>query len=92
MNRDSLIKNISKRTGIDIPVIKKILEVYTDEVVKGLSRGEKVNHAGFGSFIIKTRKSKMVRVIKRNESFLMPDTKIAAFKAGSKLKEILKKL
>jgi DNA-binding protein HU-beta len=55
-----------------------------------MAEGEQVYLRGFGSFIIKTRATKVARNITKNESIIVPEHKIPAFKPADSFTELLK--
>ncbi|WP_394992639.1 HU family DNA-binding protein [Emticicia sp.] len=50
-----------------------------------LSTGEKVTIKHFGTFLIKTRKTKIAQNIHKGENIVVPEHKIAAWKPSPKI-------
>ncbi|NCC70097.1 HU family DNA-binding protein [bacterium] len=88
MNKARLVEIVSDKFKLSKRVSEDIIETIFDESIKALSKGEKVNMVGFGSFMSKVRHARK-GVDPRNPSSIIdvPETKVAKFKAGKKLKD-----
>ena len=80
MRKADLINKISDKTGVAKVDVLVTLESFFKEVKESLKQGENVYVRGFGSFIVKTRARKIGRNIKKNESIIIPEHNIPAFK------------
>lgn len=80
MRKADLVNRISEKTGIPKVDVLVSIEAFCKEIKDVLSDGEHVYIRGFGSFIIKTRKKKIGRIIKKNIAIEIPEQKIPAFK------------
>jgi len=78
---------LSKRQGEDL--VNHLIDVFIDE----LSKGEEVVLAGFGTFSVRYRSSRGgVNPQRPNEKIQVPETHVAKFKAGKRLKDALKNI
>ena len=90
MRKADIITRISERTGVPKVDVLVSLEAFFKEVKETLSEGENLYVRGFGSFIRKTRKAKIGRNIKKNESIEIPEHDIPAFKPSKVFVEAIK--
>jgi len=66
--------------------VKKIIQIFLEEVVDKVRRGEEVKIAGFGTFYLKTQKEKRIREIGSGRLIEIPKRKRFAFRSSSKIK------
>jgi len=82
MRKADIVTRIADTTGIQKSDVLLALEAFFKEVKTSVKNGENVYVRGFGSFISKKRAQKIGRVIKRNESIIIPEHYIPAFKTA----------
>ncbi len=82
MTKAEIISEIAAKTGVDKTVVSSVVETFTGTVKEAVKRGDSVTLRGFGSFIRKTRAQKIGRNIKAQESVLIPEHHIPAFRAS----------
>ncbi|MBR4972798.1 MAG: HU family DNA-binding protein [Oscillospiraceae bacterium] len=87
MNKSELIAAAAQRTGLSKKDTEKTLGVVLDIIAEELSKGEKVQLAGFGSFEVKTREARVGRNIRTNEAIEIPASKATVFKASKLLRD-----
>lgn len=92
MIKKDIVKNISKRLGIDEDDIRYIVDAFCHEVNEGISRGENVSIRNFGSFIIEEKKSVKRFDINKGKVVDLPSMKTITFKEGKIIKNYLKDL
>ena len=90
MTKAELVNTIAIKTGYDKTTILNVVESAMDSIKGTVAAGETVYLRGFGSFATKTRAAKVARNITKNESILVPEHKIPAFKPADSFTEILK--
>ena len=90
MNKTDLINNIAKKSGLTKKDVETVLNGFLGEVTTALSKGEKVQLIGFGTFETRKRASRVGRNPQTSKTINIPATKVPAFKAGNKLKEAVK--
>ena len=61
------------------------VETVFDVIATCLRTGEKVTIKHFGTFLVKTRKTKIAKNIGTGQSMVVPEHKIAAWKPSSKI-------
>src|SRR5436309_14536635 len=68
-----------------------IVNIIFDSIVESLRSGQKIELRGFGSFRLRSRKSRTGRNPKTGEKVDVPSKKIPYFKPGKELKELINK-
>jgi nucleoid DNA-binding protein len=85
MTKSNLIDHVSEATK----GTKKDAELYVDAVLStiatALSKGEKVDLRGFGSFQVSGKKERQGRNPRTGETMTIPARNVAAFKPSSEL-------
>jgi integration host factor subunit beta len=90
MTKAELVDKISEKK---IDLTRKQVEVVVNTVLDGikdaLSRDDKVEIRGFGSFRIRHRRAKEGRNPKTGEAVAVPPKKVPFFKAGKEMREMV---
>lgn len=89
MTKAEIVNEISRSTGVDRASALTVVESFMEIVKDSLANGDNVYLRGFGSFIVKTRAEKIARNITKNESVVVPEHKIPAFKPSNAFREML---
>ena len=87
MNKTELIAAVAAKTGITKKDAESIVSATFETIAQELSKGEKVQVSGFGSFEVKNREARMGRNPKTKETIEIPASKLPVFKAGKALKD-----
>ncbi|WP_426450003.1 HU family DNA-binding protein [Paenibacillus sp. S-38] len=90
MNKTDLINNIAEKSGLTKKDVESVLNSFLGEISEALSRDDKVQLIGFGTFETRTRSGRTGRNPQTGEEISIPESKVPAFKAGNKLKEAVK--
>ena len=90
MTKADIVNEIAKKTGAEKVLVQQIVESFMDSVKGSLIKEENVYLRGFGSFIVKTRSQKTARNISKNETIIIPEHKIPAFKPAKVFMEEVK--
>jgi len=90
MNKTDLINNIAAKSGLSKKDVETVLNGFLGEVTDALSRGDKVQLIGFGTFETRKRSSRVGRNPQTGKEIRIPESVIPAFKAGNKLKAAVK--
>lgn len=91
MTKAEIVKEISKKTGIERTVVEATVEAFMNSVKEHISNKETVSLRGFGNFIVKRRAAKIARNISKNTAIQLPAHFIPAFKPSKKFSERVKK-
>ena len=87
MTKNDLIKEVSKNTGFTNVEIELVLDNIINSIKLSLSKGEKVDMRGFGSFIVKKRKAREARNPATNEKVSLQERYVPTFKVSKLLKK-----
>ena len=91
MNKNELIAEIAKKTGLSKTDSTKALDAITASVSKTLVAGNKVILVGFGTFYVSKRAATTGRNPRTGASIKIPASKQPKFKAGKGLKDAVNK-
>ncbi len=90
MTKSELISRLAERfpqlLAKDAELIVKII---LDAMARSLSRGERIEIRGFGSFDLNYRPSRIGRNPKSGEKVHVPEKYVPHFKAGKKMRELI---
>ena len=87
MNKSELVKSLAEKAGFTQKDAAKALEALVDTIQEALTKGDKVQIIGFGSFEVRDRKERKVISPATGQEITVPATKVPAFKPGKSLKE-----
>jgi DNA-binding protein HU-beta len=87
VNKADFVKSIAEKTESTQKDAGKALEAVIETIKDTLSKGEKIQIIGFGSFEVRDRKERKVISPATKKEILVPASKVPAFKAGKALKE-----
>lgn len=90
MNKSELIASIAEKSGLTKKDVETVINGLLDEITGALSKGDKVQFVGFGTFETRKRASRSGRNPQTGAVIQIPETTVPAFKAGNKLKEAVK--
>jgi DNA-binding protein HU-beta len=90
MNKTELIEKIAAKSGLTKVDSKKALDAAMEAVKEALVAGDKVALIGFGTFAVTTRPAHKGRNPRSNAEIVIPEKKLAKFKAGADLADALK--
>lgn len=80
MTKADIVKEVSKRTGIEATAVMAVVEGFMKAVKGSLAKENNVYLRGFGTFEVKTRKTKTGRNITKNTTVVIPEHKVPTFK------------
>ncbi|ACM61579.1 DNA-binding protein HU-beta [Caldicellulosiruptor bescii] len=87
MSKEELIKAMSQKSGLTKKDSEKALNALIESIQEALSKGEKIQLVGFGSFEVRQRAERKGRNPQTREEIIIPATKVPVFKAGKMLKQ-----
>ncbi|MAV93617.1 MAG: integration host factor subunit beta [Candidatus Marinimicrobia bacterium] len=91
MTKIEIIKKISIETGFTNVEVELFLDSFINSVKSSLSKGDRVDIRGFGSFVIKKRKARKARNPLTNQIVSLDERYIPFFKVSKILKEYVNK-
>ncbi len=87
MNKQELIASMTEKTGLSKKDTEASLAAFIETVEETLSKGDKIQLVGFGSFEIRNRAARTGKNPLTGEEMNIPAAKVPAFKPGKALKE-----
>ncbi len=91
MTKAELVDEVARVVQLTKKQAETIVNIVFDSIVDSLRAGEKIELRGFGSFRLRSRKSRTGRNPKTGEKVEVPSKKIPYFKPGKELKEMINK-
>jgi integration host factor subunit beta len=91
MTKAELVDEVARTVQLTKKQAETIVNIIFDSIVDSLRAGEKIELRGFGSFRLRSRKSRTGRNPKTGEKVDVPSKKIPYFKPGKELKELINK-
>ena len=91
MNKAELIAAIAAKTGETKKSAEESVNAFVSVVTDALTKGEKVQLVGFGSFEVRKRAARKGRNPQTKEEIKIPASTAPVFKAGKALKELVNK-
>lgn len=87
MNKTDLILAVSEKTGLAKKDADKAVNAVISTIMETLSKDEKVQIVGFGTFEVRNRSERQGRDPRTNSPITIPASKVPAFKAGKAFKD-----
>ena len=89
MTKAELVDEVARVVQLTKKQAETIVNIVFDSIVESLRSGQKIELRGFGSFRLRSRKSRTGRNPKTGEKVEVPSKKIPYFKPGKELKELI---
>jgi DNA-binding protein HU-beta len=90
MTKGELIASIGKEAKISKASAEKVVNAFTNTVMKALKKGDKLALTGFGTFSVAKRRARAGRNPRTGKEIKIPAMRVAKFKAGNLLKSAVK--
>ncbi|HGJ5867470.1 HU family DNA-binding protein, partial [Arsenophonus nasoniae] len=90
MNKTELINQIAAKADLTKKDSEKALNAFIEVITESLKSGNSVQLVGFGSFQVKQRAEREGRNPQTGKAIKIAATNIPSFKAGQKLKDVVK--
>lgn len=87
MNKTELVAAIAEKTELSKKEAEKALKAFTDVIAEELTKGEKIQLVGFGTFEVSERAAREGRNPMTGETIQIAASKTPKFKAGKALKD-----
>lgn len=91
MNKEELVKEISKKAKVSQKLAAEVLTITLDVIEKTVAKGKKVTLVGFGTFEARKRAARTGRNPQTGKEIKIPAKTVPAFSAGKKFKEVVAK-
>lgn len=89
MTKADLVEIVAKEADMTKKDVEQLVEIIFDSIVSTLNKGEKIELRGFGSFRVRERNARKGRNPKTGEPVEIPAKRVAYFKPGKDLKDII---
>ena len=90
MNKEELVKEVSKKSKVSQKTAADILSATLETIQKTVSKGKKVTLVGFGTFEARKRAARTGRNPQTGAELKIAAKTVPAFSAGKKFKELVK--
>ena len=91
MNRSGLINTLKEKVDLSRKDAEKIVDTFFDALKEKLSKGDRIEIRGFGSFTVKHYKPYIGRNPKTGKQINVTSKRLPFFKVGKELKEKVNK-
>ena len=91
MNKTELIAAMAEQAELSKKDAEKALKAFVDIIGEELTKGEKVQLVGFGTFEVSERPEREGRTPQTGEAMKIAASKSPKFKAGKALKDMMNK-
>jgi len=89
MTKADLVEKVAQQADMTKKDAEQLVEIIFESITDTLNRGEKIELRGFGSFRVRERNARKGRNPKTGVSVSIPAKRVAYFKPGKELKEII---
>lgn len=90
MNKTELIAHVANQAGLSKAQAGHAVDAFTDSIQKALKKGDKITLVGFGTFSVVAKKAREGRNPKTGKTIKIAAKKVAKFKPGKSLAEVVK--
>jgi DNA-binding protein HU-beta len=92
MNKKELMAEVAQKTGMTKKDSEKVVTATFEVIEEALSKNDKVQLVGFGTFSVKDRAERTGFNPQTKEKMIIPATKTPHFKSGKRLKDCCKEI
>jgi integration host factor subunit beta len=89
MTKAELVDQITTDTGLNRRDTVTVVNLIMENIGRALAGGDKVELRGFGSFKVKSRRSRLARNPRTGDAVDVPAKRVPYFKASNELKDRL---
>ena len=89
VTKKELVNRIAERTGQTKVVTKDLIQMFLDEIINELGKGNRLEFREFGVFEIKERAARRAQNPRTLEKVSVPAKKVVKFKVGRLMKELV---
>ena len=89
MTKADLVEKVAREADMTKKDAEQLVEIIFDSIIETLNNGEKIELRGFGSFRVRERNSRRGRNPKTGAAVDIPAKRVAYFKPGKELKELI---
>ncbi|MFM8440168.1 MAG: HU family DNA-binding protein [Acidobacteriota bacterium] len=89
MTKADLVERVAKEAEMTKKDAEQLVEIVFESIIGSLNEGKKIELRGFGSFRVRQRNARKGRNPKTGDSVSIPAKRVAYFKPGKELKELI---
>ena len=89
VTKKELVNRIAERAGQTKVVTKDVIQMFLDEIINELGKGNRLEFREFGVFEIKERAARRAQNPRTLEKVSVPAKKVVKFKVGRLMKELV---
>ena len=86
MTKADIVEDIANKTGLTKKEVAEAVDGFLDCVSRGLAKGEHFEIRGFGTFKVRSRKSRMARNPRTGDPVEVPSRSVPVFKPSKHLR------
>ena len=86
ISKKEIVKTVSERHGLTTTQTAQVIQVFMDQIIEELARGNRIEFREFGIFELKRRKPRVARNPKTGASVEVPEKTVVSFKPGKVMK------
>ena len=91
MTKADLVEQVANEAEMTKKDAEQLVEIIFESIIGALNKGEEIELRGFGSFRVRQRGSRKGRNPKTGAAVDIPAKRVAYFKPGKELKEVINK-
>jgi len=91
MTKADLVEKVATEAEMTKKDAEQLVEIIFESIIQSLNKGEKIELRGFGSFRVRERNARQGRNPKTGAAVDIPAKRVAYFKPGKDLKDIINK-
>ena len=91
MNKLDIVKVVAEESGLTQKEVTGVVDSVIAPIIGELRKGQEVNIAGFGKFVVKKRAARTSINPRTKEEIHVPASKAPTFRAGKQFKEAVNK-
>ncbi len=86
ISKKEIVKAVSERHGLTTTQTGQVVQVFMEQIIDELARGNRIEFREFGIFELKRRRPRTARNPKTGDSVQVPEKTVVSFKAGKIMK------
>jgi nucleoid DNA-binding protein len=86
VSKKEIVKTVSEKHGLTTTQTAQIVQVFMDQIIDELGRGNRIEFREFGIFELKRRKPRIARNPKTGAQVSVPEKTVVSFKPGKVMK------
>ncbi|HBF34633.1 TPA: integration host factor subunit alpha [Candidatus Sumerlaeota bacterium] len=92
MTKAEVAAKLANKIGLSSKQSVEAVEIFLECVKAALKQGDRVSLVGFGTFFVKEKDARSGRNPRTGKNIDIPDKRVAVFKPGRELRELVKNL